>query len=173
MAHTVRGKFCLARGRNNSAAFLLKLFLSLMSLCFGKYQIQDGKESSRINPVRMVRHRKEDNAHHSTQTPVGPIERFFESFSNFRYSPSKPSAEEYQRLRKLNGWKRGDSEGKKAWLGFRLALVKEFNRLFGTDPNDLLAWQTLCIFIGIRERFTTCDDYVQVRLVWSSHVTLN
>ena len=112
----------------------------------------------------MVRYRKEDNTYHSTQAPVGPIERFFEPFSKFQYSASKSSAEEYQRLRKLYGWRRGDPEGNRAWLGFRLALVKEFNRLFGTDPNDLLAWQTLCTFIGIRERFTTCDDCVQVRL---------
>ena len=87
----------------------------------------------------MGRHRKENNIHHNIQAPVGPIERFFGSFSNFQYSPSKSSAGEYQRLRKFYGWRRGDSEGETAWLGFRLALVKEFNRLFGTDPNDLLA----------------------------------
>ena len=121
----------------------------------------------------MVRHGKEDNPHHNTQAPVGPIERFFESFSNFHYNPSKPSAEEYQRLRKLNGWKRGDPEGEKAWLGFQLALVKDFNRWFGTDPNDLLAWQTLCITIGSREKLTTCDACDQVWLIWSSHVTLS
>ena len=144
-----------------------------MSLRFGENQIKDGKEGSRINPFKMVRHRKEDSIHHGTQAPVSPIEIFFGSFSNFQYSPSKPSAEEYQRLRKFYGWRRGDPEGNTAWLGFRLALVKEFNRLFGTDPNDLLAWQTLCTFIGIRERFTTCDDCVQVRLISSSHVALN
>lgn len=135
--------------------------------------MKGGKEGSRIIPVKMVRHHKGDNTHHSIQAPVGPIERFFESFSNFQYSPSKPSAEEYQRLRKVYGWRRGDPEGNRAWSGFRLALVKEFNRLFGTDPNDLLAWQTLCTFIGIRERFATCDDCVQVRLILSSHVALN
>ncbi|CAF9929791.1 MAG: hypothetical protein HETSPECPRED_007451 [Heterodermia speciosa] len=106
-------------------------------------------------------HRKKDNARHKTQAPVGPIERFFKSFSNFPYDPSKPSAQEYQRLNRSNGWKRGDSKGEEACLGFQLALVKDFNWWFGTDPNDLLAWQTLCKTIGIRERLETCDDCVQ------------
>ena len=121
----------------------------------------------------MVRHSKEDKPQRNSQAPVGAIGRFFESFSNFRYNPSKPSAEEYQRLRKKYGWRRGNAEGDGAWLGFRLALVKEFNRLFGTDPNDLLAWQTLCTFIGIRKTFNNCEDCIQVRLISSSHGALN
>ena len=138
-----------------------------------KLKLKTARRVSRTNRVKMVCHRKEDNTHHSTQAPVGPIERFFASFSNFQHSPSKPSAEEYQRLRKSFGWRRGDPEGNRAWLGFRLALVKDFNRLFGTDPHDLLAWQTLCTFIGIREKFTTCDDCVQARLISNSHVAPN
>ena len=121
----------------------------------------------------MVRHRTDDNPHHNTQAHVGFIERFFASFSDFPYKPTKRSAEEYRRLSKLNGWKRGDAEGEKAWSGFRLALVKEFNRLFGTDPNDLLAWQTLCVSTGSRERLETCEECVQVWLIWSSHVSLS
>ena len=91
----------LAREWNNFATCLLKL--SLMSLCFSEYQIEDDKKNSKINSVKMIRHRKKDNIHHNIQVSIDFIERFFESFSNFKYNSSKLSVEEYQRLRKLYG----------------------------------------------------------------------
>lgn len=112
----------------------------------------------------MARRRKETNTQPSTQAQAqaGPIERFFASYSEFQHNPSKPTAEEYQRLRRFYNWRRGDTEWDTARSRYRLALVKEFNQLFGTDPKDLLAWQTLCTFVGSRERYTTRDDCVQV-----------
>lgn len=135
------------------------------------YEIVGPLPTDRNN--NMAPRRKEDSTRLRGQSQAGPIERFFDSYSDFEHNPLKPLAEEYQRLRKLYRWRRGDVEGDRAWSGYRLALVKEFNRLFGTDPYDLLAWQTLCTFIGIRERFTTCDDCVRVSLVSISHVALN
>lgn len=119
----------------------------------------------RVILADMAPHRKEDETHLKTKSQASPIERFFGSYANFEYNPSRSSAEEFQRLRRSYGWRRGDPDGSGAWLDFRLALVKEFNRLFGTDPHDLLAWQTLCMFIGVRERFATCDEYVRVRFI--------
>ncbi len=121
----------------------------------------------------MARHLNEERTHLRTISQASPIERFFRSYPNLQYNPSRSSAEEFQHLRKLYGWQRGDSDGERAWLGFRLALVKEFNRLFGTDPNDLLAWQTLCMIVGAQGRLTTRDDCVQVGLLPSSLVELN
>jgi len=77
------------------------------------------------------------------------IEDFFTSYSAFNFIPSAPSWQEFQRLRRSQGWKRGDDAGDAAWQAFRLALVKEFNARFGTNASDLLAWQTLCAIIGI------------------------
>ncbi|MCJ1390186.1 hypothetical protein MMC18_003044 [Xylographa bjoerkii] len=59
---------------------------------------------------------------------------------------SRPSATEYQRLRSFPGWKRADHsrDSDQAWAAYRTALVRDFNRLFGTDAHDLLAWQTVC-----------------------------
>ena len=158
----------------SASAFILSL--SILPLCFSENQINNSKETSRINLVNMARQSKEINPHLSTQSPVdctqapvGYIERFFASFSSFEYNPSNPSADEFQRLRRQYSWKRGDSEGDSAWSGFRLALVKEFKRLIGTDEKDLLAWQTLCTFVGIEERFKTCEECIQVRLISSSH----
>lgn len=115
----------------------------------------------------MARQRKKLSTHLNT---AGPIERFFASYPDFQYDPSKSSAQEFQRLRMFYGGRRGDSESSEAWSGFRLALVKEFNRLFGTDPQDLLAWQTLCTFIGIQERFATCEDCIQVSFLPSGYL---
>ena len=107
------------------------------------------------------------NMHLTITAQSGPLARFFGSYSDFEYDPLKPSAEEYTRLRRLYGWKRGDLEGETAWSAFRLALVKEFNRLFGTDSYDLLAWQNLCVIVGIQSRLKTREECVRVRLVVS------
>lgn len=95
----------------------------------------------------------------------GPLASFFGSYSNFIHNPSKPSGEEFTRLRRLYRWKRGDLEGETAWSAFRSALVKEFNGLFGTDSFDLLAWQNLCMIVGIQSRHKTREECIRVRLV--------
>jgi hypothetical protein len=67
---------------------------------------------------------------------------------------------EYQRLRRQQGWKRSDMAGDLAWQNFRSALVLEFNARFGTEPRDLLAWQTLCVIVGIEEasKISDCEE---------------
>ena len=91
---------------------------------------------------------------------------YFESFSNSHHNSSKPSTKNYQRLRKSNDWKRDDSKREKAWVKFRLTLIKR-NPIddFEINSNDLFARQTLCIRIGMRERLATCDGCVQVWLM--------
>lgn len=75
---------------------------------------------------------------------------------------------EFQRLRKKQGWKRGDEAGDVAWQNFRSALVLEFNARFGTQASDLLAWQTLCAIVGIKEaskmsRWEACEKLLKSR----------
>ena len=98
----------------------------------------------------------------------GPLTRFFHSYSRFEYDPLKCSAQEFQRLRILYGWRRGNPDGERAWSSFRVALVKEFNRLFGTDSYDLLAWQNLCELVGVQSRSKTREECIEVSLVTSS-----
>ncbi|MCJ1286068.1 hypothetical protein MMC26_005410 [Xylographa opegraphella] len=93
------------------------------------------------------------------------------SYPEFEYNPLHSSASEFQRMRRFYRWKRDNinEQGAKAWEAYRMALVKEFNRLFGTDEHDLLAWQTLCTFVGVRRSSTgfstaTCDDCCEVLL---------
>ncbi|MCJ1398953.1 hypothetical protein MMC11_002154 [Xylographa trunciseda] len=92
----------------------------------------------------------------------GPIERFFTSYAQFEYNPSHPLGTEYRRMSRLYGWKRNDRESSDAWAAYRVALVKEFNHWFGTDEHDLLAWQTLCICIGIRGNISSSDSCCEV-----------
>jgi hypothetical protein len=73
-----------------------------------------------------------------------PINKFFNTYSYFQHNSLQPSAEEYKRLIKAYAWKRGNPGSETAWAEFRDALVKEFNKQFGTDASDLLAWQNLC-----------------------------
>ena len=106
--------------------------------------------------------RQRETKQYRTQTKLSkthPIEDFFASFSPFVFNPLAPSGNEFQRLRREKGWKRGDAEGGIAWGAFRLALVKEFNAGFGTDASDLLAWQTLCTIIGVEKAYqmTSCE----------------
>lgn len=113
----------------------------------------------------MARHRKNPKVDIKSSPQIGSIERFFASYSGFQWDPSEPSGSEFQRLRKSYRWRRDDNEGDIAWTGFRVALIKEFNRLFGTDADDLLAWQNLCTFVGIRERFESRGDCIKVRFL--------
>jgi len=46
-------------------------------------------------------------------------------------------------------WKRGDDERDEAFQSFRIALTKQFNTKYGTDVDDLAAWQSLCVRLGI------------------------
>jgi hypothetical protein len=93
-----------------------------------------------------------------------PVDRFFKIYSNFQHNSLQPSAEEYKRLTKAYAWKRGDPRSETAWAGFRDALVKEFNKQFGTDASDLLAWQNLCQLVGIDKIYESCDDCHKVSL---------
>ncbi|OCL06371.1 hypothetical protein AOQ84DRAFT_276940, partial [Glonium stellatum] len=87
-----------------------------------------------------------------------PLNKFFLSYSAFEHNKLNSSAQEFQRLRRSCGWRRWDPEGDRAWADFRQALVKEFNWLFGTEPTDLLAWQTMCQFAGTIGKTDTCDN---------------
>lgn len=52
-----------------------------------------------------------------------PLETFFSSYTDSALNPEAPSGLEFQRLRKEQGWKRGDAVGEAAWQDFRSALV--------------------------------------------------
>lgn len=82
---------------------------------------------------------------------IEPLERFFTSYKWFRYNPKESVSEQWARLRRQGGWKRGDPKGEEAWQGYRTALVTQFNVSYGRDDNNLDAWHALLAHIGITE----------------------
>lgn len=98
--------------------------------------------------VTQTRQRATKEAH-SKFGSEHPLDTFFSAYDDFAYNPDAPSGLEYCRLRRKYKWQRGDAAGEIAWQDFRTALVLEFNARFGTDIEDLLAWQTLCVIVGV------------------------
>ena len=47
------------------------------------------------------------------------------------------------------GWDTEDYEMREARRNFKSAIVQQFNGLYGTDVNDLNAWQELCHVLDI------------------------
>jgi hypothetical protein len=46
-------------------------------------------------------------------------------------------------------WGRDDEDREEAYQSFRIALTKQFNTKYGTDFNNLPAWQSLCERLGV------------------------
>ncbi|KAK7221888.1 hypothetical protein V2G26_009891 [Clonostachys chloroleuca] len=84
-----------------------------------------------------------------------PLDTFFGSFRSFKYDPSLPSSTSFAKLRDLEGWERGDPEGKDAWDRYQDALATELEMWYGAD-DDLAAWHSLCRAVGIEPPPPTC-----------------
>ncbi|KAJ2916726.1 hypothetical protein MD484_g3723, partial [Candolleomyces efflorescens] len=81
---------------------------------------------------------------------TGPLKEFFEQYAHtFTYVSTRSATSEFHRLCKAMSWDREDPDQNEAYEGFRDALVKEFNKSYGTDANDLTSWQTLCAAVRI------------------------
>jgi hypothetical protein len=72
-----------------------------------------------------------------------PIDDFFRSYQGFQYDPSVIPSEAYRQLRAFGNWRRDDEEGEDAWVRYRSALVREFNRWYGRDET-IEGWHSLC-----------------------------
>jgi hypothetical protein len=94
-----------------------------------------------------------------TPAAVNHIEEFFANYSpEFEYLRTNTATYEYRRLCRI--LLRDDRE--KAWMDFRDALVLEFNKIYGTDENDLGSWQALCRVLDIVPVPTTLRECRQV-----------
>ncbi|KAH7207883.1 uncharacterized protein BKA55DRAFT_586389 [Fusarium redolens] len=72
------------------------------------------------------------------------IDRFFARYPTFEYDSSRPIWTEFYRMCEFFKWDRHDKEMKDAKQEFKTAMVKQFNDIYGTDPNNLNSWQKLC-----------------------------
>lgn len=78
------------------------------------------------------------------------IASFFDAYPSFTFDPTaQSSASEFRRLWRDMGWEKGAPDQKKAWKDFQIALAKQFNKLYGTDAENVKAWQRLCSTLRI------------------------
>ncbi|KAG9088320.1 hypothetical protein FS749_002252 [Ceratobasidium sp. UAMH 11750] len=79
------------------------------------------------------------------------IQAVFDEYPNYPYDSSSPTMLEFYRMCEFFDWKRGDPVMEDARTKIRNALTRQFNTIYGTDENDLLAWQNLCRVLELQE----------------------
>ncbi|KAF5683147.1 hypothetical protein FDENT_7330 [Fusarium denticulatum] len=78
-----------------------------------------------------------------------PVDLFFANFKGFDYQRDKSFFDEFYRMCDHFGW--SDDEATEPWYNFRIALIEEFNYVFGEDENDLQNWKKMFKIIGLSE----------------------
>ena len=100
---------------------------------------------------------------------TSPLNDFFANYHpTFEYDPTRSASLEFYRLCDVFGWDREDPDRKEAHRNFKDALVEQFNRLYGTDKDNIEHWQALCYVIRIEpvpETLTACRKVCPSRLV--------
>lgn len=134
-----------------------------------------------------------DPASDSSSTPsVDHIAEFFATYPAFSYSPSVPFMDGFFDLCDVMEWGPESGERLAALRRLEDAMVQQFNDMYGTDEDDIRAWQRVCVAIGIKpvpselkecravrigslfERLVTSSPYVRrvPQVVLSSRVNL-
>ncbi|KAI0040134.1 hypothetical protein FA95DRAFT_1503283 [Auriscalpium vulgare] len=78
-----------------------------------------------------------------------PITVFFTHIPGFHHDSEKSPSVEFDRLKHEKRWPNGSRALKEAHRAYADALTMQFNRMYGTDVNDIRAWQRLCRVVGI------------------------
>jgi hypothetical protein len=112
------------------------------------------------------------------RTPPTHIANYFAQFSpQFRYDPRGETWAQFYALRDYFGWEPQSEQLRREADDLRSAIVHEFNHIYGTDENDLVAWQTLCREVRVSPIPSTIPDCRRVSgpcsmfLVIDAHVT--
>jgi hypothetical protein len=75
------------------------------------------------------------------------LEEYFAQYVGFKYDSTRSPTEEFRRLCRYR--QMGKGARRDAREEFQLALVKEFNGLYGTDEFDIRSWQVLFRVLGL------------------------
>ncbi|TBU30263.1 hypothetical protein BD311DRAFT_755085 [Dichomitus squalens] len=75
------------------------------------------------------------------------IHEYFARHSSFDFDPTKCFMKEFRRLAKDVKWKGKRRVKERMELG--VAMVHQFNAIWGQDPENLASWQNLCSALGI------------------------
>ena len=102
----------------------------------------------------------------SKQEPINknqPLKRFFSQYSAFQYQPRNSPVTEFKRLCKEYRWEKDGREEKAARYELNVAMVKEFNSLYGSDQKDIKNWYKLCHVLRIEPAPNTVKKCSAVR----------
>ncbi|KAF8599059.1 hypothetical protein BDV93DRAFT_592384 [Ceratobasidium sp. AG-I] len=89
---------------------------------------------------------------------------FFAQYQGFQYNSSQAAVNQFNRLRRSHEWGRNSTELTDARQDFRRALVLQFNATYGTNQNDLAAWQNLCRALNVEdipEELSECKKLIK------------
>jgi hypothetical protein len=78
-----------------------------------------------------------------------PLRIFFSQYSKFQYQPQSSPIIEFEWLCEENRWEQNSTEKKAARDEFNLAMIMEFNFLYGSDEKDIKNWYNLCHVLRI------------------------
>jgi hypothetical protein len=92
-----------------------------------------------------IQHRKKAPGQNTTTH----ISEFFADYPDFSYDPSKPVTTEFKKLCDHQRWKRDDPKKIEARDKLGDAMTLRFNTIYGTDVDDIGAWQHLCRVLDI------------------------
>ncbi|KAF2811520.1 uncharacterized protein BDZ99DRAFT_413999 [Mytilinidion resinicola] len=132
-----------------------------MPIADGPYHLVEDDHIKRLitrlsdNTIRLVNNGITNSFTTYGLTEEDPIDRFFESFSSFKYDSSLPPSTSYKHLQKHLNWLPGSPESNEIWETYQSALRQEFDLWYGAE-DDLTAWHSLCRAIGINPLPTTC-----------------
>ncbi|QRV99759.1 phosphate import ATP-binding protein PstB [Ceratobasidium sp. AG-Ba] len=91
------------------------------------------------------------------------IQKFFSQYPEYKYNPAGETMSQFQQMSQTFKWERGDRRMETARRQLRAAVTQDFNNIYGTDENDLTAWQSLCCVLQLPEvpdDLETCQQLV-------------
>ncbi|KAF5567792.1 hypothetical protein FPHYL_3077 [Fusarium phyllophilum] len=90
-----------------------------------------------------------------------PVDLFFANFKGFDYQRDKSFFDEFYRMCDHFSW--SDDEATEPWYNFRIALIEEFNYVFGEDEKDLQNWKKMFKIIGLSEPTSLSEAHTVMR----------
>jgi hypothetical protein len=83
------------------------------------------------------------------------MDLFFAQYQGFNHRHNMPFFDEFDRMCEHLAW--DVNQASVSFQLFRIALVQEFNYIYGEDENNLLHWKKMFKIIGIPEPATLQD----------------
>ncbi|KAI9669194.1 MAG: hypothetical protein M1817_004736 [Caeruleum heppii] len=101
--------------------------------------------TSTLSAKKKSKKKKKTKKTSSESVVTDYLDDFFAAYPAFDYSRTASSTQEFYRMCDFFLWDRDDFERQIAHDGFKTALVKQFNSLYGTDVDNIKSWQGLCL----------------------------